>query len=463
MAANVEHALVCKVIETGDFHTVEKLKIDDTFFLGDPNIISQTREVFRFIRDHYHDDVTYGAVPSWVLVQQRFGGFPWVASYDTLPTLCQELRRYKVRAQVMSLTDELNQRAEVDPLSALNLIREAATTMSSQHELSNDMLLSAIGERLYSEYQQVATGHGLTGIPWPWAVLNDDTQGIHPGQLIVFYGRPKSLKTWMALYVACHAYMSGQRVLIYSLEMTEFQILRRCACIIAGVDYDKFKKAQLDPATQNRVWQVIWALRDEELAKTDSFGHSPAIMGSNPRSESSGVSTLQAKIREFDPDLVIVDGMYLMKDDRQKVRNIDWKSIAHISQDLKRTAAIFNIPIIGVTQANRGATKDGKNADLAELAYADALAQDCDLCMRVHKQKDSQSGELELLLSFPGSREGTLEGFVIHGVPAINFHFKRLSHTDPNAPAPQQQGGGGGGKKNNAQQQMITVPTWRGP
>ena len=462
MAANVEHQLVCKIIETQDFHTVEKLKIDEGFFLGDPNVVSQTREVFRFIRDHYHNEITYGSVPSWMLVQQRFYGFPWVASNDSLATLCQEVRRYKLRAQVMMLADELNQKADVDPATALNVIREAATTLSTQHELSNDMLLSAVGEKLYAEYQMVSQGQGLTGIPWPWAILNDDTQGIHDGQFIVIYGRPKSLKTWMALYIACHAYLAGQRVLIYSMEMTEHQILRRCACIVAQVDYDKFKKATLDPATQNRVWQVLWALRDEELAKMDGVGHAAAILASQPRSENAGISTLQAKIREFNPDLVIVDGMYLMKDDRQKSKTVDWKAISHISQDLKRTAAIFELPIIAVTQANRGATKNGKDADLAEIAYADALAQDCDLCMRVHKQKDTQANELELLLSFPGMREGTLDGFVIHGVPAVNFHFKRQSAIDPNAPPPPATQSS---KKSNGQPQQpqMAIPTWRGP
>ncbi len=461
MAANTELQLICKIIETADFHTVDKLKIDESFFLGDPNIVSQTREVFRFIRDHYHNEITYGSVPSWAIVSQRFNGFPWTQSYDTLPTLCQELRRYKMRAQLMMLADEINQKAD-DPAMALNVVREAATVMSSMHDMSNDMFLSSAGERLYQEYQLVSQGHGLTGIPWPWQILNDDTQGIHDGQFIVIYGRPKSLKTWMALYVACNAYMAGQRVLIFSLEMTEFQILRRCACLVAGVDYDKFKKATLDPATQQRVWEVLWALRDEELARTNRDGHSSAIMASNPRGDAAGVAALQAKIREFNPDLVIVDGMYLMKDDRQKARTMDWKAVAHISQDLKKTAAAFDIPIIGVTQANRTASKDGKNADLAELAYADALSQDCDLCMRVHKQKDTVSGELELLLSFPGMREGTLDGFVIHGVPAVNFQFKRQNATDPNAPPPVQTSG----KKGNGQAAgppQINIPTWRGP
>lgn len=444
MASNIELQLIGKIIETQDFHTVEKLRINDTFFLSD----SQTKEVFRFIREHYHNELTYGSVPSWALLQQRFYGFPYVPSTDTVATLCQEIRRYKMRADLLSLVDDINTRVDVEPKDALDLIRQKSNEMYAEHEVSNDMFLASAYEHLYAEYNMISQNKGIIGIPFPWDIMNEDTQGMQDGQFLVIYGRPKSMKTWVALVIAAFAYMRGMRVLVYSLEMNEKMILRRVAAIIAQVDYAKFKNGTLDPATQQRVWQILACLKDEELTRSNMSGHSSAFLATQPRGTASGVNTLQAKIREFDPDLVIVDGMYLMRDDRQKIRNIDWKSVAHVSQDLKATATQFQIPIIGVTQANRSADKDPKKADLAELAYADAIAQDCDLCMRVHKQKDPGTHETELVLSFPGGRETTLEAFVINAIPSVNFQFKRAQVVDPNqAQQPTQQGQGGGGGK----------------
>jgi replicative DNA helicase len=468
MSVNIEYQLICKILEQRDFHTVEKLKIDETFFLGDQNTVSQSREAFRFIRDHFHNTTTYGYVPSWELFQQRFYGFPWAGSYDALPTLCQELRRSKLRAQVLSLAEELMATADVDPMLSLNTIREAASRFSTQHEISSDLLLSSAYEKLYQEYQTVQGGSGIIGIPWPWAILNEDTQGIQKEQSIIIYGRPKSMKTWTALFIACWAYAHGCRVLIYSLEMSEIMVLRRCAAILAQVEYDKFKNGKLDPQMMQHVFGILQHLRDTEISRTDTAGHQPALLATKPNGDSSGISSLQAKIREFSPDLVIVDGMYLMRDDRQKARTIDWKAIAHISQDLKQTARIFSVPLISVTQANRQASKDPKQADLMELAYADALGQDCDLCMRVHKQKDPSTHEDELVLSFPGSREGKLDNFVINGVPAVNFHFKRATVTDPNAPTPAPQPSGGGGQRssggNGVGRNVAVVPSnWRQP
>ncbi len=468
MAASIEHQLICKIIETNDFHTVEKLKIDESYFLTDPHVISQPREAFKFFREHYHNEQTFGSLPSWQILLTRVPGFQWTPSWDTLPTLCLELRRLKMRAQIINLADELGRRAEVDPMQALNIVREAAASLVAQHELSSDVLISQAYEKLYQDYQLVSSGQGILGIPWPWDILNEDTQGIQDEQFIVIYARPKSMKTWLAMYVACCAYLRGQRVLIYSLEMSPIQIQRRCAAILCQVDYEKFKNGKLDPATHDRVWQTLYWLGEQETRNTNAYGHSAALLATQPQGEASGVASLQAKIREFSPDLVIVDGMYLMRDDRKKVRTIDWKSVSHISQDMKQTARMFQIPVIGVTQANRGADKDPKKADLVELAYSDALAQDCDLCIRVHKQKDPSSGEPELVLSIPGSREGKLDAFVIHGIPAVNFNFKRSTIIDPNNPQPssnsgQSNGSSGGSKSSNgASRAAVVLPTnWR--
>lgn len=456
MAANIEHQVIGKIIESKDFHTVTKLKIDESFFLSD----SQCKEAFRFIRDHYHSEHTYGSVPSWELLQSRFAGFPWAYSYDSLATLCQEIRRYKMRADVLACADECAQIAETDPVQAMAVLRETVTRMATQHEITSDLSLANAFEQLYTDYNTIANAHGVTGIPFPWDILNDDTQGMHPSQFIVIYGRPKSMKTWVALVIACFAYMKGMRVLIWSLEMNEMQMLRRIAAIICGIDYDKFKKGKLDPATQQRVWQILQSIRDEELIKVNHSGHTPALLATQPRGESSGIAALQAKMTEFKPDLVIVDGMYLMRDDRTKVRTIDWKAVAHISQDLKQTARMFQIPIIGVTQANRGADKDPKKADLSELAYADAIAQDCDLCLRVHKQKDQGSQDWEIVLSIPGGRETQLDSFVIHGQAATNFGFKRATVSDPNNPPPQQQNGGGKKGGGNHNSGPPSLPGW---
>lgn len=459
MAANIEHQLLCKIVETGDFHTVEKMKIHDGYFLGDQS--SQYKEVFRAIAAHYKNPNTAGQVPSYQLLQHWFPWFPWVHTYDSVAALCVEMRKAKLRYQVIGLADEIMLKVEADPHVALDVLREATAKLQIEHESTNDALITDAYDTLLAEYRLVQASQGVTGIPFPWKELNEDTQGIHDEDFIIIFGRPKSMKSWIAYYIATETYYRyRKRVLIWSMEMSRVQSLRRCSAIMGAIDYEKFKNGKLDPASEEKLFHGLWWLREQEKAyKNPETGREAALLISAPFEERSddgiGVSALQAKIREFQPDLVLVDGMYLMRDDREKRRSIDWKLIAHISQDLKGTCKTFKVPIIATTQANRTA-KDpkAKDADLTELAYADALAQDCDLAMRVHKQK-SKAGDLELAISIPGSREGKLDGFVINGYPATNFTFKRFEMQDPSEPKEE--------KRNGHNQKGPALPVVRSP
>jgi replicative DNA helicase len=436
MGANLEHQALCKIIETGDFHTVEKFKIDDTYFIGDQ---TQYKEIFRYLRAYYHNPASGRTIPSWHLIQPYFPGFPWIQTYDNLPTLLHELRKQKLRAQIIAFNDELMAKVEADPMASLDVIKEASTRLQIEHEHTNDSLITDSFDSLRQEYDLVKANQGITGIATPWEVLNDDTQGIQKEDFIIIFGRPKSMKSWIAFLIATYAYYWQRlRVLVWSNEMSRISCLRRMAAIITMIDYEKFKKAKLDPASEQRVFETLQWLRDQEHYYRHSSGNQAALLVTSPHESKSdnamGVSALQAKMEEFKPHLVVVDGMYLMRDDREKRRSIDWKMIAHISQDLKGTTKAFKIPMVATTQANRTAKNpNDKEADLSELAYADAIAQDCDLAMRVHKQKD-RNGDTELMCSLPGSREGKLDGFVIHGHPAVNFQFKRLTLKDPDAP-----------------------------
>jgi replicative DNA helicase len=269
--------------------------------------------------------------------------------------------------------------------------------------------------------------------------VNDETQGIQGGQFIVLYGRPKQMKTWVGLAIAAHAYLHAhQRVLVISMEMKSIDIQRRAASVCAKVDYQKFRKAKLQPFDHDRLFQWLQFLKQTEYHGVQG-DHKPAFLATSGQGD-RGIGSVQAKIYEFQPDLVVVDGLYRMKDDRSKTRSIDWKNVTHIAQDLNETAKSLDIPIIGITQANRSAAKASpKEADVSELAFADALGQECDMAIRVKREIDEQTKEAEIIMSFPASREYEVDNVVIHGMPGINFGYKRM-YVPPATPAPEQKG-----------------------
>jgi replicative DNA helicase len=427
MANNLELALLSRVIADGDFHSVQKARIDDSYFTTDI-----AKEVYRFLRDTYHGQGTSGLTPSFEMVAQRIPAFFPTHAPDAVPVLCQELRRQKIRTEMLLLSQNLQLQANTDPLAAIAELRVKASEIASLSEAGEDLSMSAAFHMLWNRYQMVQNAGGLLGIPYPWAVLNEETQGMQGSQFIVLYGRPKSMKSWVGFYIAVYAYLvCRRRVLIYTREMSPALVAQRVAALIGQVDYKAFKNGTLQPELRQKVFTILQELMDDEKAAGAYGQHQPCLVVTSDRSSTGaggGVGWLQAKIRDLKPDLVIVDGMYLMKDDRTKQRTVDWKQIAHISQDLKLTCQDFDIPIIGITQANRSAQKT-KGDDLTEIAYADALGQDADAVFRVNKtvkiDEATKQKRTELLISAPGIREGQLDGIVIHGEPATNFSFIR--------------------------------------
>ena len=109
-----------------------------------------------------------------------------------------------------------------------------------------------------------------------------------------------------------------------------------------------------------------------------------------------------------------------MRDGRTGIRGRDWKQIANISSDLKDMAQGLGIPVIGTTQAKRGADQT-KGDDLEELGFADAIGQDADIVTRVFKGKNAATGKPKVMMTFPGVRDSVLNPFVINAWPGVDF------------------------------------------
>jgi replicative DNA helicase len=422
VSSNIEHALLTRVIDDRDFHSIERAQITEDYFAT-----PEAREIFRYLKGVFQDPATFGHVPSRDMTRMRFPSFYPVDAPDTVPVLCSYLRQEKVRMETLRLAQELHVTADKDPGAAVSLLRAESSRIAQFQTVGQDLSLANAFQQIKERYERSSNSGGLIGVPYPWAPLNEATQGLKPGNWVVLYARPKQKKTWLALNMAVHAYLAARRrVLVMSMEMQPLELMMRIAALVAKVDYDAFLKGKLQPHLRDHLFAILQDLiEDEKVAGLT--GANPCLVVTKAEG-SSGVGWLRAKIREIQPHLVIVDGLYMMMDDRTKQSSADWKQLTHISRDLKMTANDNGIPLVGVTQANRSAEK-GKGTDVTELAYADALGQDADAVFRTNKKNwidDAGIEHEENTVTAAALREGIFPGMVIKSQCATNFDFVRL-------------------------------------
>ena len=93
-------------------------------------------------------------------------------------------------------------------------------------------------------------------------------------------------------------------------------------------------------------------------------------------SDVSGVMSIASKIDQYKPDIVMIDGMYLLNDDQKG--DSRWERITNVSRDLKKLAQQKRVPIIATTQFNRATDETRvERVTLSNIGFSDSLGQDC--------------------------------------------------------------------------------------
>lgn len=215
----------------------------------------------------------------------------------------------------------------------------------------------------------------VTGIPTGFIDLDTQTAGMQPSDLILVAARPSMGKTAFALniaeYVAIH---EDETVAIFSLEMSKEQLVNRLFSLESRVDSQKLRTGKLTDAD----WESL-------IEGASNVGKSSLIIDDTP---SISVSELRSKCRKYkqekDLKLVMIDYLQLMtvsgkSESRQQ-------EISEISRSLKALARELNVPVIALSQLNRGVEqREDKRPMLSDLRDSGAIEQDADVVMFIYR------------------------------------------------------------------------------
>jgi replicative DNA helicase len=265
---------------------------------------------------------------------------------------------------------------------------KSQVTFRSLHDEMNDALN-------YVE-SLMARGGQLTGVPTGFRDLDQDTGGLQPGELVIIAARPSMGKTALALNVARNAAVDhGKKVAIFSLEMTKRSLALRLLASEARVDLTPFRRGYGSVDANARLVKAAGQLAAADIWIDDS-----------------GMITIleiKAKCRrlasERGLDLVLLDYLQLCHGDTPTHRKD--LEIAEISHGLKSLAKELDIPVIALSQLNRGPEQrdpDKRRPNMGDLRESGAIEQDADVVSfiyrdEVYNRTEENKGVAELIVA----------------------------------------------------------------
>lgn len=254
---------------------------------------------------------------------------------------------------------------------------------------------SMMGEVLESIEERARDRRSVTGVPTGFHKFDELTSGLQPENLIIVAARPGVGKTSWAVNVAMNAAMHHKiPVLLFSLEMSKLELMERMLAGEARIDSSRLKKGLIEYSDwKNRIYPAGTRLSEAPIliddtgaptildirAKARRFRHDPKVF----KSAADG-----GPISRGEMGLIVIDYLQLCRGPGGRRDDSREREIAEISRGLKTLAKDLKLPIIAVSQLNRGIEKrEDKEPQLSDLRESGAIEQDADMICFIHREE----------------------------------------------------------------------------
>jgi replicative DNA helicase len=239
-----------------------------------------------------------------------------------------------------------------------------------------------------------ANPNGLAGLPTGFADLDKLTTGLHGGDLVIVAGRPSMGKTSFALNIAEHvALYEKKAAAVFSMEMPAEQLALRVLSSFARIDMARLRGGDLQDRDWDRLVSQGGLIREAPLYIDETGALSPLDLRARARRMAA-----RHKIA-----LLVVDYIQLMQ--VPGIKDNRTNEISEISRSLKALAKELDIPIIALSQLNRGVEqRDNKRPRMADLRESGGIEQDADVVMFIYRDevynRDSpDAGTAEIIIA----------------------------------------------------------------
>ncbi|MGJ0357985.1 replicative DNA helicase [Aliarcobacter cryaerophilus] len=307
----------------------------------------------------------------------------------------KEIKDASVKRELATLATTIKKVAIEDEISAneaLDTIQGELYKISTNSATSElkDMQTVTSDTLSYIEKMKKLGNRYLIGQTTGFEALDKKTTGFNEGDLVIIAARPAMGKTALVLNMALKNVEQKKGVIFFSLEMPAEQLMLRMLAAKTSIPLQNLRKGDMD----DKEWSILSAAFDDLNSKKLFVDDGGSININQLRAR---VRKL-AQIQENNISLVIIDYLQLMQGLGNKDRH---QEVSDISRGLKMLARELKIPIVALSQLNRGLeSRPDKRPMLSDLRESGAIEQDADIIMfvyrdDVYKQRDEARKEKE--------------------------------------------------------------------
>lgn len=292
-------------------------------------------------------------------------------------------QKYLAR-ELISFSAEIEKKAFDESNDVDDLLQEAEGRLFeiSQRNVKKDVTqIDPVINQAVAQIQAAANrASGLSGLESGFHDLDKLTSGWQNSDLIIIAARPAMGKTAFVLSMAKNMAINYNiPVAVFSLEMSNLQLVNRLISNVCEIESEKIKSGQLS--------QTEW---DQTMARLRHLYGASLYIDDTP---SLSIFELRTKarrlVREHDIKFIIIDYLQLMNASGMKFGSRE-QEVSMISRSLKQLAKELNIPIVALSQLNRsvenrGDSKEGKRPQLSDLRESGAIEQDADIVCFIHR------------------------------------------------------------------------------
>lgn len=363
----VELQILSKILNDRSTSILTLNNITDDYFLT-------YQSEYEFIKDHIQK---YGNVPDKTTFLSKFPEFTIVDVAETEQYLVDTFNEEYLYSKAVPVVNKMAELMQTNSTDAVEYLLSQLDTLRVRSAVVGVDIISKARKR-YEEWQEMKENPEKFQISTGFDHLDKVIGGWRRGEeLVVIFARTGVGKSWLLIKSLQHAWRSGYKVGLIEPEMSASK---------TGYRFDT-----LYGHLSNRSM-----VRGEELEDYDKYiqeletRQNPFFVASPKEfSRKITVSKLRSFIQSNNIDILGIDGISYLTDERAKRGDNRTTQLTNISEDLMDLSIELGVPIIVVAQSNREGAKDDEAPGLENIRDSDGIAYNCSIALSA-RQKDSK-------------------------------------------------------------------------